>query len=327
MCFPSGFVVLTFLCFLFVFHRKVFVPEDNILHNIKGLGGPFGCLNNARFGIAWGSLGAAEACLAVAREYTLDRKQFGNPLARNQLVQMKMANMVTEVRIASLLIFNEQLTTFSGLLENTHDFFCALLYFHAKHWHNSVRCPRLRCSFCGCVASLTVKTHGWLTQELRVSCVLCAAQIAIAEQACLRVGRLRDEHGDFIPDAVSLIKRNSCGKALDIARTARDMLGGVCRNLPTLLMLVTPRVSSLPQPHTCICCVAEVGILHQTRASAHMLLTQLTAITHLFFTSNGLCTSSPTPCFSSSSPLHRQRHCGRIPRDSSYDEPRGGQHV
>jgi alkylation response protein AidB-like acyl-CoA dehydrogenase len=319
--------VLTFLCFLFVFHRKVFVPDDNILPNVKGLGGPFGCLNNARFGIAWGSLGAAEACLAVAREYTLDRKQFGNPLARNQLVQMKMANMVTEVRIASLLIFNKQLTTFSALLENTHDCFCALLYFYPEHRHNSVQCPSLRCSFCGCVASLTVKTHGWLTQELRVSCIHCAAQIAIAEQACLRVGRLRDEHGDFIPDAVSLIKRNSCGKALDIARTARDMLGGVCRNLPTLLMLVTPRVGSPPQPHMCICCVAEVGILHQTRASAHMLLAQLTAITHLFFTSNGLCTSSLTPCFSSSSPLYRQRHCGRIPRDSSYDEPRGGQHV
>lgn len=122
-----------FSLFLFVFHRKVFVPEDNILPNVKGLGGPFGCLNNARFGIAWGSLGAAEACLAVAREYTLDRKQFGNPLARNQLVQMKMANMVTEVRIASLLIFNdnhdafEQLTAFSALLENTQDCFCALL--------------------------------------------------------------------------------------------------------------------------------------------------------------------------------------------------------
>lgn len=126
--------------------EKVFVPADNLLPNAKGLGGPFGCLNNARFGIAWGALGAAEACLEVARQYTLDRRQFGNPLARNQLVQMKMADMLTE--------------------------------------------------------------------------------IAIAEQACLRVGRLRDEQGEFIPDAVSLIKRNSCGKSLAIARVARDMLGG-----------------------------------------------------------------------------------------------------
>lgn len=126
--------------------EDVFVPAENLLPNVKGLGGPFGCLNNARYGIAWGALGAAEACLDVARQYTLDRKQFNNPLARNQLVQMKMANMVTEISL--------------GL------------------------------------------------------------------QGCLRVGRLKDETGEFVPDMVSIIKRNSCGKSLDIARVARDMLGG-----------------------------------------------------------------------------------------------------
>lgn len=122
------------------------VPLDNLLPNVKGLGGPFGCLNNARYGIAWGALGAAEACLEAAREYTLNRIQFGVPLARNQLPQIKMADMVTEISL--------------GL------------------------------------------------------------------QACLRVGRLRDETGEFCPDMVSLIKRNSCGKSLAIARVARDMLGG-----------------------------------------------------------------------------------------------------
>eukprot|EP00043_Microstomoeca_roanoka_P011355 m.107081 g.107081 ORF g.107081 m.107081 type:complete len:424 (+) comp15173_c5_seq3:710-1981(+) len=124
----------------------VFVPEENLLPKAKGMGGPFGCLNNARYGIAWGALGAAEACLEMARQYTLDRKQFGRPLASNQIIQLKMANMLTEISI--------------GL------------------------------------------------------------------QACLRVGRLREKHGVFAPDQVSLIKRNSCGKALDIARQARDMLGG-----------------------------------------------------------------------------------------------------
>eukprot|EP00039_Didymoeca_costata_P018809 m.335060 g.335060 ORF g.335060 m.335060 type:complete len:433 (+) comp17506_c0_seq1:164-1462(+) len=124
----------------------VFVPDVNLLPNGKGLGGPFGCLNNARYGIAWGALGAAEHCMEVARQYTLDRSQFGNPLARNQLVQIKLADMLTEITI--------------GL------------------------------------------------------------------QGCLRVGRLRDEQGEFVPDMVSLIKRNSCGKALHIARVARDMLGG-----------------------------------------------------------------------------------------------------
>eukprot|EP00056_Hartaetosiga_gracilis_P000677 m.39682 g.39682 ORF g.39682 m.39682 type:complete len:254 (+) comp10302_c0_seq1:630-1391(+) len=123
----------------------VFVTDDDLL-DVEGLKGPFSCLNNARYGIAWGALGAAESCLELAREYTLDRKQFGRPLANNQIPQLKMANMLTE--------------------------------------------------------------------------------IAIGLQACLRVGRLKDETGEFAPDQVSLIKRNSCGKALEIARVARDMLGG-----------------------------------------------------------------------------------------------------
>lgn len=126
--------------------EDVEVPEANLLPNVKGLAGPFGCLNSARYGIAWGALGAAENCLQVSRQYTMDRIQFGVPLARNQLIQMKMADALTDISI--------------GL------------------------------------------------------------------QACLRVGRLRDESGDFVPDMVSLIKRNSCGKALHIARQARDMLGG-----------------------------------------------------------------------------------------------------
>jgi len=124
---------------------NVFVPEENMLPNAKGLGGPFGCLNKARFGIAWGALGAAEFCWHAARQYTLDRSQFGRPLAQNQLVQQKLANMLTEITL--------------GL------------------------------------------------------------------QACLRVGRLLDE-GKSAPENISLIKRNSCGKALDIARMARDMHGG-----------------------------------------------------------------------------------------------------
>lgn len=126
--------------------QDVEVPLENLLPNVKGLKGPFGCLNNARYGIAWGALGAAEFCLETARQYTLDRIQFGQPLARYQLPQIKMADMLTEISI--------------GL------------------------------------------------------------------QACLRVGRIRDEQGEFMPDQVSLIKRNSCGKALQVARTARDMLGG-----------------------------------------------------------------------------------------------------
>ncbi|MFO0987783.1 MAG: acyl-CoA dehydrogenase [Alphaproteobacteria bacterium] len=124
---------------------NVFVPEANLLPNVTGLAGPFGCLNRARYGIAWGALGAAEFCWMAARQYTLDRKQFGRPLAANQLIQKKLADMQTEITI--------------GL------------------------------------------------------------------QACLRVGRLFDEK-KLAPEMISMIKRNSCGKALDIARTARDMHGG-----------------------------------------------------------------------------------------------------
>jgi glutaryl-CoA dehydrogenase len=125
--------------------QDVEVPEANLLPNVSGLKGPFGCLNNARYGIAWGALGAAEFCWHQARSYTLDRKQFGRPLAANQLIQKKLADMQTEITL--------------GL------------------------------------------------------------------QACLRVGRLKDE-GKVAPEMISLIKRNSCGKALDIARVARDMHGG-----------------------------------------------------------------------------------------------------
>ncbi|NXF56317.1 GCDH protein, partial [Oceanites oceanicus] len=144
------------------------VPEENLLPHAVGLAvrgggkggvpprdggptdarspqGPFGCLTHARYGIAWGALGAAEACLETARQYVLDRNQFGGPLARNQLVQKKLADMVTE--------------------------------------------------------------------------------IALGLQACLRLGRLKDE-GRAAPEMVSMLKRNSCGKALAIAREARDMLGG-----------------------------------------------------------------------------------------------------
>ena len=124
---------------------NVFVPEENLMPNIQGLGGPFGCLNSARFGIAWGALGAAEFCWQAALQYTMDRKQFGRPLAANQLIQKKLADMQTEITL--------------GL------------------------------------------------------------------QSCLRVGRLRDENR-AAPEMISLIKRNSCGKALDIARVARDMHGG-----------------------------------------------------------------------------------------------------
>ncbi|ESP01238.1 hypothetical protein LOTGIDRAFT_212778 [Lottia gigantea] len=125
--------------------EDVEVPEENLLPHAAGLGGPFGCLNNARYGIAWGTLGAAEFCLETARQYLLDRKQFGRPLAKNQLLQKKMADMLTEISL--------------GL------------------------------------------------------------------QSCVQVGRLKDE-GNASPEMISLIKRNSCGKSLDIARMARDMLGG-----------------------------------------------------------------------------------------------------
>ncbi|QDQ26131.1 acyl-CoA dehydrogenase [Chitinimonas arctica] len=124
---------------------EVFVPEANLLPNVKGLKGPFGCLNKARYGIAWGAMGAAEFCWQAARQYTLDRIQFGRPLAATQLIQLKLANFQTEITL--------------GL------------------------------------------------------------------QAALRVGRLMDE-GRAAPEMISLIKRNNCGKALDIARVSRDMHGG-----------------------------------------------------------------------------------------------------
>ncbi len=124
---------------------EVFVPSENIFPEVRGLKGPFGCLNKARYGIAWGALGAAEFCWHAARQYTLDRPQFGRPLAANQIIQLKLANMMTEITL--------------GL------------------------------------------------------------------QAALRVGRLIDED-KASPEMISLIKRNSCGKALDIARASRDMHGG-----------------------------------------------------------------------------------------------------
>ena len=125
--------------------NQVFVPDENLLPNVKGLKGPFGCLNKARYGISWGALGAAEFCWHAARQYTLDRIQFGRPLAANQLIQLKLANMMTEITL--------------GL------------------------------------------------------------------QSVLQVGRLMDAE-QATPEMVSLVKRNSCGKALDIARLARDMHGG-----------------------------------------------------------------------------------------------------
>jgi glutaryl-CoA dehydrogenase len=124
---------------------EVFVPEENKLPNVSGLKGPFVCLNSARYGISWGALGAAEFCWHTARQYVLDRKQFGRPLAANQLIQKKLADMQTD--------------------------------------------------------------------------------IALALQGCLRLGRMKDE-GTASVEITSIMKRNACGKALDIARTARDMLGG-----------------------------------------------------------------------------------------------------
>ncbi len=124
---------------------NVFVPDENLMPNITGLKGPFGCLNRARYGIAWGVMGAAEDCWHRARQYTLDRKQFGKPLAATQLIQKKLADMQTE--------------------------------------------------------------------------------IALGLGAALQVGRLFDE-GNLAPEAISLIKRNNCGKALEIARHSRDMHGG-----------------------------------------------------------------------------------------------------
>ena len=124
---------------------NVFCPEENAFPEVRGLKGPFTCLNSARYGIAWGALGAAEDCWHRARTYVLDRKQFGRPLAANQLIQKKLADMQTE--------------------------------------------------------------------------------IALGLQGCLRLGRMKDE-GSASPEITSILKRNSCGKALDIARIARDMLGG-----------------------------------------------------------------------------------------------------
>ncbi len=123
----------------------VFVPAENMLPDVQGLKGPFSCLNKARYGIGWGTLGAAESCFETARSYVMERQQFGRPLASNQLIQKKLTDMMVDISL--------------GL------------------------------------------------------------------QACLRVGRLIDE-GNWSPEMISLIKRNSAGKALDIARTARDMLGG-----------------------------------------------------------------------------------------------------
>ena len=124
---------------------NAFVPEENLFPEVSGLKGPFGCLNKARYGISWGALGAAEFCWQAARDYTLARKQFGRPLAANQLIQLKLADIQTE--------------------------------------------------------------------------------IAIGLQSCLRVGRMLDE-GTCAPENISLIKRNSCGKALAMVRMARDMHGG-----------------------------------------------------------------------------------------------------
>jgi glutaryl-CoA dehydrogenase len=124
---------------------NVFVPEENLLPEVTGLKGPFTCLDSARYGIAWGALGAAESCWHTARQYVLDRKQFGRPLAANQLIQKKLADMQTE--------------------------------------------------------------------------------ITLALQGCLRLGRMKDE-GSASVEITSMLKRNSCGKALDVARAARDMLGG-----------------------------------------------------------------------------------------------------
>jgi glutaryl-CoA dehydrogenase len=124
---------------------NVFVPEENLLPGATGLKGPFTCLDSARYGISWGALGAAESCWHTARQYVLDRKQFGRPLAANQLIQKKLVDMQTE--------------------------------------------------------------------------------ITLALQACLRLGRMKDE-GSAAVEITSMLKRNSCGKALDVARAARDMLGG-----------------------------------------------------------------------------------------------------
>jgi glutaryl-CoA dehydrogenase len=124
---------------------QVFCPDENAFPDVRGLHGPFTCLNSARYGIAWGALGAAEACWHIARQYVLDRTQFGKPLAANQLIQKKLADMQTE--------------------------------------------------------------------------------ITLGVQGCLRLGRMKDD-GTAAVEITSMMKRNSCGKALEVARVARDMLGG-----------------------------------------------------------------------------------------------------
>ena len=141
----------------------VFVAQEQLLPNVDGLKGPFGCLNNARYGIAWGALGAAETCWHAARDYTMERSQFGRPLAANQLIQVKLADMQTEISL--------------GL------------------------------------------------------------------QACYRAGQLMDA-GQIAPELISLIKRNSCGKALAIARQARDMLGanGISDEYPVMRHMVNLEV-------------------------------------------------------------------------------------
>jgi glutaryl-CoA dehydrogenase len=142
---------------------EVFVSEEQLLPNVHGLAGPFGCLNNARYGIAWGALGAAEACWHTALDYTMERKQFGRPLAANQLIQLKLADMQTE--------------------------------------------------------------------------------ISLALQGCFRAGQLMDA-GQIAPELISLIKRNSCGKSLAIARQARDMLGanGISDEYPVMRHMVNLEV-------------------------------------------------------------------------------------
>lgn len=183
----------------------VFVPQENLLEGVKGLGGPFGCLNNARYGIAWGALGAAEACMDVARTYTMDRQQFGNPLARNQLIQMKLANMLTEV--------------------------CRCTPGGSPGCKQRAVAARWQAAARPCFYTRTcLPAPPALSADLRPGAPApvrsIVAQITLALQGCLRVGRLKDETGEFTPDMVSLIKRNSCGKSLDVARVARDMLGG-----------------------------------------------------------------------------------------------------
>ena len=172
------------------------VPAENLLPNVKGLKGPFGCLNSARYGIAWGALGAAEACWHAARQYTLDRKQFGRPLAANQLIQKKLADMQTEITL--------------GL------------------------------------------------------------------QGCLRLGRMKDE-GKAAPEITSIMKRNSCGKALEIARMARDMHGGngivdefhVIRHLLNLETVNT--YEGTHDVHALILGRAQTGIRRSSRSRAMKL--------------------------------------------------------